>query len=105
MNWQEGVNLLWQKGGSFVRFLQRLYPNELVESKDNEARNNPKYGCFISINKKIHYSLYIANNLNELYISDNIKITDEMIDNFGILTIFCDACKKKSKSRFRLYMK
>ena len=85
--------------------LLRLYPNEFIERKDNEVKNNPKDSCFISINKNHHYSLYIASNLRGLCLSDDDKNLEEIMSRFGIYTIFCDACKGKNKFLLRLFMK
>ena len=89
-------------GRKYPLNLLQLYPNEFVVGKDNEAKGKPK--DFIDINKKTHYKLYIASNLNGLYISDIIKDTEELIKKFGVFTFFCDACKKKKYS-YILYMK
>jgi hypothetical protein len=91
--------------GSYPLNLLRLYPNELVERKNNEVKSNPKDSCFISVNKKTHYSLYVANNLSGLCITNNDKDTEEIVNRFGIYLIFCDACKDRDRFLIRLFMK
>jgi len=100
----EGTFEKIKTGGKYSLNLLQLYPNEVVESKDNEAKNNPKNSCFISIDKKVHYRLYVASNLKGLSLSSNSD-TEDIMNRFGVYTIFCDACKDKDKFLFRLFVK
>ena len=92
-------------GRKYPLNLLRLYPNKFVQHKDNEALNNPRDSCFMPISKKSHYSLYVASNLNGLCMSDNKNDTEELTNRFGIVTMFCDACKGDYRFLLRLYMR
>ena len=92
-------------GSKYSFNLLQLYPNEFIENKDNEVKINPKDSCFVTVNKKNHYSLYVANNLNGLCVFNNQKDANEIIREFGVYAIICDACKDKKEFILRLFLK
>jgi len=92
-------------GGKYQLDLIKIYPNAAVEKGVSIVGLNAKDSCFLKLNKRSHYVLYGAYNLNGLNISNNQQNEADWINKFGIYTIFCDACKKEDKFLLRLFVK
>lgn len=66
-----------------------------------EEKESAIDSCFLSLNRKSHYSLYIARNLDSLTLTENENNTENKL---AIYSIICDACKNK-RILLRLYIK
>ena len=92
-------------GNYYQLDLMKVYPNDLIEKGIDEAKLGAIDGCFLDTDKKTHYTLYVAKNLNGLSVSNNQQSEKDIVEKFSIYTIFCDACKKKYKFSLGLYVK
>lgn len=87
-------------GSSYPLKLTRIYP--AVDGLDeNNSSNNFADSCFIEIDRKTHYSLYVAKNLSGLRLTKSAK----SVDSYKIQAVYCDACKDKNKILLRLFVK
>lgn len=86
-------------GSSYPLKLTRIYPVEGLE--DVNPDNNFADSCFIEIDRKTHYSLYVAKNLSGLRLTKSAK----SVDSYKIQAVYCDACKDKNKILLRLFVK
>ena len=83
--------------GKYYLDLKLVYPMIYnIEEKESAIDS-----CFLSLNRKSHYSLYIARNLDSLTLTENENNTENKL---AIYSIICDACKNK-RILLRLYIK
>ncbi len=91
-------------GDSYHLELLQVYPS-MESIKANTSKINFNDSCFISLDKRTRYNLYIARNLNGLSLTDTVKSIAEIVDNINIYAMYCDACKKRNNVLIRLFVK
>ena len=96
----EGIKI----GESYLLKLRKVYPSTEGLRADT-AKINFRDSCFIITDKSTHYSLYIAENLNGIGLTENIKSITEIVNNIRIYSIDCDACKERNNILIRLFVK
>lgn len=94
-----------KEGESYPLRLFRIYPNNLIDRKSTEELDSYEGAGFLRPERKYHYSVYTARNLNGLEMSSADKTDDEIINMFGIRIIFCDACRPRHKLLLQIFCK
>lgn len=89
-------------GKKYQLDLVRIYPD--YENKKTQI--GAKDSCLMSIEKKSHFSLYSATNLNGLFLLETNKDITEVISKFDVYAILGDAVQRnKNASLTILYLK
>lgn len=94
---------LLEVGKKYHLDLIQIYPNPITEQGVGNAKIGAIDSFFIDFQKKC-FRLHIAANLNGAFLLENNKDHTELMNKFGIYTVFCDACKE-NRFTVRLYIK
>jgi hypothetical protein len=79
-----------------------IYP----DYNNEKTKIGAKDSCLMSIEKKSHFSLYSATNLNGLFLSESSKDITEVVSKFSIYAVLGDAVQRnKNASLTILYLK
>jgi len=89
-------------GKKYKLDLIRIYP----DYNNEKTKIGAKDSCLMGIEKKYHFSLYSATNLNGLFLSETSKDITEVVSKFSIYPILGDAVQRnKNASLTVLYLK
>jgi len=89
-------------GKKYQLDLIRIYP----DYNNEKTKIGAKDSCLMGIEKKSHFSLYSATNLNGLYLSETSKDITEVVSKFSIYAVLGDAVQRnKNASLTVLYLK
>lgn len=89
-------------GKKYLLDLVRIYP----DYNNEKTKIGAKDSCLMSIEKKSHFSLSYATNLNGLFLSEPSKDITEVVNKFSIYAILGDAVQiNKNSSLTVLYIK
>ncbi|MCL2652029.1 MAG: hypothetical protein FWD60_13540 [Candidatus Azobacteroides sp.] len=89
-------------GKKYQLDLIRIYP----DYNNEKTKIGVKDSCLMGIEKKSHFSLYSATNLNGLFLSETSKDITELVNKFSVYAILGDAVQRnKNASLTVLYLK
>jgi hypothetical protein len=89
-------------GKKYQLGLIRIYPDD----DNKKTKIGTRDSCLVSIEKKSHYSLYSATNLNGLFLSETNKDITEVVSKFSIYAVLGDAVQRNKNAFLTvLYLK
>ena len=93
-------------GNKYQLDLMKIFPNDLINRGLHRSRENAIDSCLVSIDKKTHFSLYVAQNLNGLNISNFRQSEETIIDRFSITSfVGGGGCNRGNCSFVQLFIR
>jgi len=86
-------------GNKYQLDLIKIFPNDLFRIGYDEARQYAKESVFFGTDKKTHFSLYVATNLNGLNFSNSQESIENIIDRFCYVEIMPNHIRTKRNFR------
>ena len=89
-------------GKKYPLNLIRIYP----DYNNEPTKIGAKDSCLMGVEKKSHFSLYSATNLNGLFLSETNKNIMEIVNKFSVYPVLGDAALKNKNAHLTvLYLK
>ena len=93
-------------GNKYQLDLVKVFPNDLVSRGLQRGRENAIDSCLVGIDKKTHFSLYVAQNLTGLNISNFRQSEEIIIDRFSITSfVGGGGCNGRNCSFVQLFIR
>jgi len=92
-------------GKKYQLDLMKIYPNDLIRKRYDEARQDVQEYVLFGRDKKTHFSLYVATNLNGLNVSNDQQRRENVIDRFSYVEIMPNHVKTKRSFKNMLMLK